>query len=175
MDTNIPYGYCHCGCGRQTSIITANTATRGLVKGEPRRYARGHNSRMGKPDYAVDPDTGCWVWLKSKNPSGYGWSHINRKTMMAHKVYYIRYKGKVPLGLEIDHLCRNKSCVNPDHLEAVTAQENQHRSPHVKLGPEKAQEIRSLIGTTTKAELARRYGVSRAAIRKIASGVLYPP
>lgn len=49
------------------------------------------------------------------------------ETRMAHRVSHVLYKGPIPNGLVIDHLCRNPSCVNPDHLEAVTQKENVHR------------------------------------------------
>jgi HNH endonuclease len=79
------------------------------------------------PDHA--PDLGpCWLWLGSTNPSGYGQFSIGRKgRFTAHRWHYIRVKGPVADDLQIDHLCRVTSCVNPEHLEAVTASENCRR------------------------------------------------
>lgn len=72
---------------------------------------------------------GCWIWqLKSKDRSGYGRIKLNYKTLMAHRVSYEAFVGEIPTGLQIDHLCRVTSCVNPEHLEPVTAKENLHRS-----------------------------------------------
>jgi hypothetical protein len=72
----------------------------------------------------------CWVWQASKLKSGYGlFTDYNRKTVTAHRWSYERFKGTIPVGLVIDHLCRNTSCVNPDHLEAVTQSVNIRRSP----------------------------------------------
>lgn len=67
---------------------------------------------------------GCWLWLGYKNPKGYGRMNEKNKTNYVHRFSYEIHKGKIPKGLCIDHLCRNTSCVNPDHLEAVTQREN---------------------------------------------------
>lgn len=71
---------------------------------------------------------GCWEWTGIVFVSGYGqfWNGI--KTVRAHRLSYELYKGKIPTGLTIDHLCRNKICVNPNHLEAVSLRENILRS-----------------------------------------------
>lgn len=71
---------------------------------------------------------GCWEWLGAKQPSGYGKMYWDYKTLLAHRVVYELVRGPIPEGLQLDHLCRNPSCVNPSHLEAVTARENVLRS-----------------------------------------------
>lgn len=65
----------------------------------------------------------CWVWSRAPGPSGYG-SFRWRGNMRPYKVTYELLIGPVPRGLELDHLCRNKLCCNPDHLEPVTHKEN---------------------------------------------------
>lgn len=75
----------------------------------------------------VEPQLiGCWKWSAAKNSKGYGYfgTSTKRGTMMAYRFAYEINKGKIPEGMEIDHLCRNTSCVNPNHLEAVTSREN---------------------------------------------------
>lgn len=65
----------------------------------------------------------CWIWTGGKS-HGYGMVTINSRVMMVHRAMYEIYKGPIPDRYVIDHLCRNPSCVNPDHLEAVTEREN---------------------------------------------------
>lgn len=67
---------------------------------------------------------GCWIWTAAKTPLGYGAISVEGVPRRAHRISYVWSKGPIPDGLEIDHLCRVRSCVNPDHLEAVTHKEN---------------------------------------------------
>ena len=71
-----------------------------------------------------EPNRGCWLWTASKFRNGYGQFRVGQRNMGAHQFAFEHFKGPVPKGLEIDHLCRTRHCVNPYHLEAVTCQEN---------------------------------------------------
>ena len=72
----------------------------------------------------VDKTDSCWNWTACKSLHGYGGFQLNDKWRIAHRVSYEDKNGKIPEGIVIDHLCKNKSCVNPVHLEAVTQKEN---------------------------------------------------
>ena len=75
-------------------------------------------------------ESGCWIFTGSINREGYGKIGLGGRTQgvdRAHRVTYRHYKGDIPQGLELDHLCRVRSCCNPDHLEPVTRKENCRR------------------------------------------------
>jgi hypothetical protein len=72
----------------------------------------------------IDRSGACWTWTGRKSTSGYGQIRIAGKTCYAHRVSYELFVGPIPEGLVIDHLCRNRACINPDHLEVVTAAVN---------------------------------------------------
>lgn len=80
-----------------------------------------------KVDRSGGPDA-CWLWLGAPNPSGYGGFHVpSLGGRAAHRVSYILNVGPIPAGLQLDHLCRVRHCVNPRHLEPVTLAENLRR------------------------------------------------
>jgi len=77
----------------------------------------------------ISATTGCWLWLGHLDRNGYGKYWIAGRHDYSHRVAYERALGAIPTGLHIDHLCRNRRCANPLHLEAVTTRENTLRSP----------------------------------------------
>lgn len=72
-------------------------------------------------------ENGCWLYPRRPQTSGHVQIACEGKVGQGHRVIYERLKGPVPPGLELDHLCRNRPCVNPDHVEPVTHQENMRR------------------------------------------------
>lgn len=66
----------------------------------------------------------CWPWLRSKDGKGYGVFCARDSRKKAHRISYIQRVGVIPDGLVIDHLCRNRECVNPKHLRVVTSRTN---------------------------------------------------
>lgn len=80
-----------------------------------------------------EPNSGCWLWSGTCSPGGYAQithtsPHTGKKAKWAHRLAYEIFKGPIPEDSEIDHRCRVRCCVNPDHLEAVSKRENIHRS-----------------------------------------------
>jgi HNH endonuclease len=75
------------------------------------------------------PD-GCWVWVAALNGSGYGVVGRDSKVYRVHRIVYELLVRSIPDGLDLDHLCRNRACCNPAHLEPVTNRENWLRGQH---------------------------------------------
>lgn len=77
----------------------------------------------------VDKTDGCWLWLGStRSYRGYGRFTVDGRLLMAHRIAYLLEVGPIPNDYQIDHLCRVRNCVRPDHLEAVTQHVNILRS-----------------------------------------------
>lgn len=88
-----------------------------------------------KVQYPETPD-GCWIWTGARSTTGYGHTTIRGKYWGAHRISYEAHVGPIPEGLDLDHLCRVRECVRPDHLEPVTRAENVRRGvPFKKAAP----------------------------------------
>ena len=74
-----------------------------------------------------EPNTGCWIWVGAIQNRGYGSIHFGGKTVSAHKISYLAHGNIIPPGLELDHKCHQRLCVNPNHLECVTHRINLQR------------------------------------------------
>lgn len=83
--------------------------------------------------FEIDPDTECWRWTEGLTPQGYArfsWKRTDGVLFSAgHRVVMAALGFPLPRGMVIDHLCRVRECINPDHLEVVTSRENVMRSP----------------------------------------------
>lgn len=146
---------------------------------------------MAKVD--VDP-TGCWTWTGAKIKKGYGTFYDGTKVVRAHRWAYTQFVGPIPEGLVIDHtchtadsactggdLCSHRSCVNPEHLQAITGKRNSQlrhggfvsgeKVGTSKLTETEVREIRArLAAGEGRLAVARAFGVSRPQIRRIAVG-----
>lgn len=79
------------------------------------------NPRLDNLSHYEAMDYGCWIWKGNFYSNGYGKTSIEiHGTRLAHRAFYIEHRGPVPDTLDLDHLCRNRECVNPDHVEPVT-------------------------------------------------------
>ncbi len=123
MSLDLALGLCECGCGRSPR--------------PGRRFVQRHSLRgrpaadrfWGKVRFSLEL-YGCWVWTAVKNKGGYGQFWDGKRQVLSYRWSYERARGPVPNGLQLDHLCRNPSCIRPDHLEAVTQQVNSKRGVH---------------------------------------------
>jgi HNH endonuclease len=74
--------------------------------------------------YSPEPNTGCWLWMGHVTSWGYGILSLRGKPVRAHRYFYQSLRGPISDGKQLDHLCRVKCCVNPNHLEVVTSRVN---------------------------------------------------
>jgi hypothetical protein len=105
-----------------------------VMQGRPRPDLATPLKERFDAKWKLDTRSGCWVWQAASKGHGYGAIWVTSGTgvgqqMLAHRVGYELYIGPVPDGMQLDHRCRNRACVNPAHLEPVTCEQNLKRSP----------------------------------------------
>lgn len=115
----------------------------------------------GKPRYRVLAN-GCWQWIAGRNRKGYPIAK-GTHTTLAYREIYIRKFGPIPQGMTLDHTCKNRACVNIEHLELVPHIVNVRRSKRTLLSPEMVAAIRA-DRTKTTGELARELNVTYNAV-----------
>lgn len=105
--------------------------------------------------------SGCWEWTGTRGPAGYGQIHAWGRSGYTHRTAYVVWVGPIAEGLVIDHLCRNKGCFNPEHLDVVPQALNVQRGRGTKLTDTQVAEIRSLCDQGwVQRDIAKAYGVS---------------
>lgn len=185
----IPFGYCHCGCGQKTKINTRNR--RGSVSGEPNKFIKGHTTAAESRFWAkVDKSGECWEWLAAKDQDGYGvFSPTGTRTIKAHRFSYQLANGPIPSGsgyhgVCLLHKCDNPGCVNPEHLSQGSQRDNmadcakkkrssagrgeKHRSS--KLTERQVIEIRGMANNKVRyLDIAAIYEVSAITVYEIAA------
>nr|WP_240964350.1 HNH endonuclease signature motif containing protein [Streptomyces sp. C1-2] len=147
------------------------------VKGEPIEFSPDQIVRLFWVKANRATRTGCWEWTGKTLPNGYGQITIAKRHIYSHRVSYEIHKGQIPDGLHIDHLCRNRACCNPAHLEAVTCRENVRRSPialaainaaktHCARGHEFTEANTVIIASGRNCRTCRRWHERRVAAKK---------
>lgn len=187
VPTELPQGMCQCGCGEKAPISNQTRKSQGAVKGEPRRFIRGHDKQKGFWERfdGKDPDE-CWLWTGATNHLGYGQKRVDGVTRMTHRLAWEKAHGSIPDDLEICHKCDVPACGNINHLFLGTHQENmadsyakgRHRyvphrgsdNGHSKLTEGQVLEIRARLAGGKRGigrECAEEYGVSSTTITDI--------
>jgi|SRR5271166_1894912 len=164
---------CQCGCGEPTLIAKKTRSSIGHIKGEPIAYINGHNRRKSVR-YVIEARgyrTPCWIWQLGLSV----WGYATENSKSVYKVMYEEAHGPVPKGLQLDHLCRQKDCINPEHLEPVTCAVNVQRGRLAKLTPYSVMQIIWLSKTTslTRIEIADIFGVSPGTVFAIKRGRIW--
>ncbi len=171
-NTDVPYGYCQCGCGLRTPTATSNRYERGIIKDCPTRFVQNHNSRWHGIPYIEEDrgyETPCHIWQGGKNRDGYGhmrargrYKAAGKQVMMAHRYYYELEHGPIPDGHEIHHLCHEPSCQRASHMVVLESASHSKLNRNHKLTDEQVGEIRELRRETdlTFAEIGDLFGIS---------------
>lgn len=138
---------------------------------QPAPFPKGPKTR---DNWIVDPATGCHLWSRCIDKDGYGYFRRDGKQVRAHVHYYELEHGGIPAGMEPDHLCRTRHCVNPDHIEIVPKIVNIRRGKAAKLTMDKAREIRRLAGEgMSHSDIGQRFGVKRITVYFVVSNRLW--
>lgn len=163
---------CRCGCNKRCR----NTFVHGHNSKKIKRFRKQHTGFEIAGKRSV-----CWLWLLAQDKDGYGVSWKNGKSIRAHVELYEEEYGKVPSGLQLDHLCRIRACCRPEHCEAVTSKVNTRRAK-TKVTMQIVRHIKKLYGKVsfngkgrtyaqwTQKELAKKFGLCSDVVFRILHG-----
>lgn len=153
---------CECGCGEVPRRAKRTYGHLGMKKGDQYRFVNGHHNRKSPHEYLPEDrgfSTPCWIWQRSTMKCGYGVRTSRASgeptTEMAHRMMWRRLRTPIPPGYVLDHLCGQKACVNPDHLEPVTQQENVRRATIENLAGDAHTIVCALLKHPKRDEIAR--------------------
>ena len=181
-------GFCQCGCGEWVGFWEQTNRSCGRVKGEPKRYVKGHQhvrplvERFWSEVDRRSPGE-CWPWVGYRDSFGYGVFKHRGVKLRANRVALELSGTDIPDGFMACHHCDQPECVNPDHLFVGSHRDNMddmagkgraprgERSGNAKLTAGQVAEIRE--SDLTAPPLARRFGVSETTIRAIRSKKLW--
>lgn len=114
---------------------------------------------------------GCWIWTCHIDKRGYGKTSIGTRSISAHQYFYEKKNGKTPEGLELDHICRNTACCNPDHLKLVTHHENVLRGNRSGINSQKIEAIHDILSLegfrNCLEKVAESFGVSTSFVKNL--------
>lgn len=167
-------GICECGCGQPTKLAARTNTRKGVIAGQPNRFVLGHSGRHSVRGHSVEDrgyETPCHIYEGHLGPKGYAQTGGRG----VHRTRWVEAHGPIPEGMELDHLCRQRDCVNIGHLELVTRRENMRRAS-IAWAEEKAEDdptgVRALRVRLrlTQGELAERLGVDNSLICKWENG-----
>lgn len=132
--------------------------------------------------YFREPNSGCWIWEGTVNSKGYAYTAYRGKTYRAHRLFFELQKGKIEKGLTLDHRCRVRCCVNPEHLSVVTQTENRRLGVRAQVSDEIVDFIRQqkiwrgigapprLFEGKTILGLSKELNIPRTTISRILNG-----
>lgn len=128
-------------------------------------------NRSLRSKYRIDEATGCWIWIAYIHKTGYGRVSYHGKAIGAHRALYLLAGREIPEGLQLDHLCKTRACVNPDHLEPVTQIVNLRRGKHARLTVAIVTEIRQrYLSGERLYSLAKEFGVTDSHLSRVVRG-----